>query len=700
MPVGLDFETFCRADLKEVGLDNYVNHPSFRPLIASLAYDDGSRLVVRTFDFVFNDTDTKDFLDSLLLTSGPIAAHNAMFERMTLKHMGFPHHEKRWRDTAVIARALGAGERLEVAAPQLLGGDKMDDGRRLIRKFSMPQADGRVLVEDTEDWTEEDLEDWNLFKEYCELDARLSYQLYEQYGGNLPHAEWRYDELTQQLNMVGWPVDLALVDAMNEQFKRNLVYIEERFHAEFSDDEPLNFRSTPQLRKFCKDRGANIKSFDELNVKKALDQVEKKMTTVSTHSEEWAKLSDIHFLLRTKQELGGSSLSKLESILQRTGPDGRLRHQYVHGGAGQTMRTAARGVQLQNLKRFGGQAPADVEAVESWDNAELARNLRQVFQAEGPDDLLLVGDFASVESRGLGYIAGADWKTDAFRQGKDMYKVLASSMFGVPYEKVTKDQRQTGKVGELACGYGAGPQAVKDFAEKMGVIFTLDQAGTLVNDWRAANPEIVKMWRDIDAGLQQIMTSSQGIVWVELGSGFTLSFEKRETPASVKDVRSDAQTITMMLFSPHRTRAVLTRWFQGCFLDGRDICYMKPSELKSGAMWKDRWFKDGRSGRYKLYGGKLTGILIQSFCREIFFYALAELNYELSLFVNAKIIGQFHDEIVVEWTKPDHEQLEEPHYVTLARLLLTMKDAMSSSPSFAPDFPLAAEINSDRRYVK
>src|SRR5690606_6597077 len=133
---------------------------------------------------------------------------------------------------------------------------------------------------------------------------------------------------------------------------------------------------------------------------------------------------------------------------------------------------------MQNLKRLGS-TPDDVSDVSDWSLEDLSRNVRQIFTASRPDGALIVCDLASIESRGLAFLADAEWKLSAFRHGKDMYKVLASLMTGVPYDRIDKAQRMMGKVGELSCGYGAGPGAVKDFAEKMGV--NLSELGATEN---------------------------------------------------------------------------------------------------------------------------------------------------------------------------------------------------------------------------
>ena len=119
----------------------------------------------------------------------------------------------------------------------------------------------------------------------------------------------------------------------------------------------------------------------------------------------------------------------------------------------------------------------------------------QVFTSSDPGGSLLVADFASIESRALAYQAGETWKVDAYHRGEDIYKAQAVKIFRLSgVDVVTKEQRTTGKVGELSCGYGAGPVAVKDFAAKMHVEMSESEAGKLVRDWRDANPKTVDLW--------------------------------------------------------------------------------------------------------------------------------------------------------------------------------------------------------------
>lgn len=705
MSVGLDFDTFGTRNLKVVGLDNYINDPEFRVLIASAHH--GTH--VQHWDFVTNRDERRklniqeheamleafrDYAASL-----PFVAHNASFERAVIERCNLGNPRLVVSDSAVISRALGAGEKLEHAAPQLLGVDKMPDGARLIQKFSVPQKDGYVYIDHVEDWTDEDWADWDLFGKYCNLDAELSFRINLHWGGYIPFTEWEYERRTQAMNDVGWPVDADLIHRMIEQRDKNLARIEQEFRLTMGADD-LNFRSTPQLRAWCRERGVNAQSFDEIHVEQLLkrinSRIEKLYVTGSQApriQQQLSNYTNVRYMLRVKQELGGTSLSKLDTILRLMNEDGRLRGQYMHVGAGQTFRASGRGAQLQNLKKLG-KVPGDVDgSLDGWDNGELARNLRQVFLASHTDGQIIVADLKSVESRGLAYIANAEWKLKAFHEGKDMYLVQAASMFGIPYELVSPEQRTPGKVGELSCGYGAGDGAIARFAEKMHIAMTEAEAGEVKTKWRDSNPEAVELWRMLDDALHDVVERKHENAVFRVGPDheWFVILQQEPTPKSLREQMPEAQTMSMSLRDA-RGNTILKRWFQGCYMDGRDVCYHKPSDLKGGKLWVDIWHKDGKSGRYKLYGGKLTGILIQSFCREIFYRGLDLLYGFFADYSNVRIIGQFHDEIVVEWWPT-------PNGLSLDAAMGLMRSAMGNT-RLVPGFPLEADVHAAPRYIK
>ena len=55
------------------------------------------------------------------------------------------------------------------------------------------------------------------------------------------------------------------------------------------------------------------------------------------------------------------------------------------------------------------------------------------------------------------------------------------------------------------------------------------------------------------------------------------------------------------------------------------------------------------------------------------------------------VIGQFHDEIVVDWV---------PGRLGLSQAKQNLQEIMSTAPHWVPSFPLDADIKSAYRYIK
>jgi len=473
-------------------------------------------------------------------------------------------------------------------------------------------------------------------------------------------------------------------------YQNNLQVELEYFRTRYDIDAKLNFNSPVQLTEWCKQRGIIATSFTEEKVTSLLDKIDRKLIAMTVDNPRWDDYNQVFAMLRTKQILGGSSLSKLQTIKDLVADDGRLHDQYVHVGAGQTYRTSGRGVQMQNLKRLPA-VPDNVEELWDgtvyWDNNKLARNLRQVFTAEDPDGLLIVGDFSSIESRGLAWLAGAQWKLDSFAKGLDMYKVLAAEMFHVDYASVDKTERQAGKVGELSCGYQAGGPTVSVFATKMGVDMDVEEATRLVYNWRSVNVEITRMWADIDYAMKQLLLTGAPQELALAQGQVVLQFYKGPK------IVDHPLAITMGMRLVQGSRVYLQRVFPGVYLEGQTIRYHKATRTVKGTGWADHfWDRDQRKNvYYTLYGGKVTGILTQSLCREMFFAAMEQVEVFVNQHPQLMLIGQFHDEMVIEY-KPGENTRE--------YLIRTFKDKMEFNWLHLQGFPIEAVIKYDYRYTK
>jgi DNA polymerase len=424
--IGLDFETYGDVDLTVHGLQRYTESPHFQPLIAAVVWVKGTvtqHFEGQLFDFVEDYTEQRLRLIEVIGTN-TIVAHNAGFEQAVLASMDIHLPSSRFVDSAVLARAAGAAGKLEAAGPQLLGIDKMASGWELIKLFSIPKEgqiafDPQIRVDHKDKWEE--------FAHYCAIDAELSLRLAGLLLPATSYKELANNAVTMDMNNVGWHVDVDLVRNMQLRYLINVSNIEAEFRQACGADE-LNLNSHTQLTQWCRERGVRASSFDEAHVAKLLASINKRLVSMTPQSRQWSHYHQVKHLLETKQAMGGSSLKKLQTILDTVGADQRLHDSYLHIGAGATFRTTGRGVQMQNLKRLNGEGD-DMSALwvddVEWDNSKLATNLRQVFTATDPKGQLIVGDFSSVESRGLAWQSGEDWKLNAYAQGRPVYEEQA-----------------------------------------------------------------------------------------------------------------------------------------------------------------------------------------------------------------------------------------------------------------------------------
>ena len=170
--------------------------------------------------------------------------------------------------------------------------------------------------------------------------------------------------------------------------------------------------------------------------------------------------------------------------------EGRIRNTLVYHGAS-TGRWASRGgLNLQNIARptlEDGQIEVAIPRVFGegiGTMQELSSLVRSAIVS--PEGKTFVDvDFSSIENRVGVYLAGQNDKVELFRKGLDEYKVFASeSLYRVPYDQVTKDQRQVSKSAVLGAMFGQGAKGLVKYAEGMGVKLTEAQAKSAVDNYR------------------------------------------------------------------------------------------------------------------------------------------------------------------------------------------------------------------------
>jgi hypothetical protein len=435
--VHLDYETRSRADLKTVGAYRYAADESFEILMAGVSADDSDRVYL----WVNPKYETPDMLSDpealeLLNKADLIYAHNAPFEIAATWGSHWLINLSKWRCTAAMARRAGMPPSLDKCAEALgLTQQKDKKGAALIRKFSIPNKDGTFNA--PKDFPDE----WLAFGEYCKQDVRTEKAI---------HKKLKAFELT------GEPLETFLFDLrMN--------------HAGI----PVNRQALLNAQKIVTDVQSTVtKQFVELTqlqptqrekVREMVGLADMTSDTVAGALGDTNMDTDKRKILSLYQKLSYAAVKKIETMLDCVCPDGRVRGCHTYYGAG-TGRWSGRLIQPQNFKKtprwmkgLTDQIYADVIAGKDADYLDLMYGdpfellsgiIRHFIHG---DCEMLDGDYNAIEARIICWLAGEKEMLAMWATGRDLYRFMASSVYGIPEAAVDGDGRDHGKRIILGC---------------------------------------------------------------------------------------------------------------------------------------------------------------------------------------------------------------------------------------------------------
>jgi len=346
----------------------------------------------------------------------------------------------------------------------------------------------------------EDPDDILALCRYCLQDVEAEHAASKALA-DLPARELRVWQMDQEINARGLNTDTELAHKM--------VAMVEQHTADLLDDLATITNGEVQSPR----QTAKFKAHVNKSLPDDLQLADVKASSVLAALKDPRVQGEARRLLEIRRSLALSSVAKYEAILNRASMDGRVRGSILYHGAG-TGRFSGRGIQPHNFPRgkFKDPEPAiemvlmdDVEGVKAYwgDPMAVASTCLRGVLTPGEGKEFTCADYSNIEGRGVAWLAGEEWKVESFRaydkgEGEDNYKLAYSRAFNIPVESVTSDNRQIGKVMELACGYQGGVGAFQSMAAVYGVKVPDDQADELVKLWRRAHPMVVALWYSLE----------------------------------------------------------------------------------------------------------------------------------------------------------------------------------------------------------
>jgi len=593
--------------------------------------------------------------------TGQIRAHNAAFERLIFWYvLQVPFKLEQFYCTAAQARANCAPGSLEDVG-RFAGASMRKDhrGAQLIRLLSIPQADGTFR------------EDADLMAEmvaYCESDVRAMRAI-SQALRELSADELHDYHVNERINDRGVLLDKPLALAAVRYAEAEADDIQDIVR-EVTEGAITSVRS-PKMRKWVLDRvGPQALKlatvYKDGEAKLSIDKnVRANLLALAEENPDEVP-AEVAEVIQCADDLWASSVAKFaRAAALADEEDSRVRGAFVFAGGSATGRASSFGLQVHNFPRKCAADPALArEAIVRGHKIvpKFGRRVTDVLKGmlrpalmAAPGKHLVVADWAAIEARVTPWASNTNSgaaKLGIFERGEDVYKHNAAATFRVDYEAVDKDQRQIGKVQELACGFAGGVGAFAAMGRIYNVILSEHESRRMVDGWRRANPWAPVYWGKLEHAYSAAMRNP--------GREFS------------------AGRVTYLYDTQHL-------WY--ALPSGRVLCYPFARFDEEGnityakASWKPA--ADAKEWpRARLWRGLACENITQAVANDLLRHTLRRLEEE-----GLDCVLHVHDEVVLETADPE----------AAAAALLKI---MTTAPAWAEGLPLNAEVATMTRYGK
>jgi DNA polymerase I-like protein with 3'-5' exonuclease and polymerase domains len=604
--ITIDFETYYAADfsLTKVTTEEYVRSDRFQVIGVAVKVNDEPAQW-----FTGEDHEIAEHLAGFEWSDHFVLAHNAMFDAAILTWR-FGHRPKAWLDTLSMARAT-LGPNVKVGLGALveqfgLGakGEEVNEAKGLRREDFHPQQ----LAE---------------YGAYCVNDVELTYRLYKELNAGFPVKEKRLIDIT--LRMFSDP----LLELDTEALEAHLNGVRER-KAKLFETSGITKEVLNSSAKFA----LLLQSHGVWPPRKISMTTGKETYAFAKSDQEFVALLD-----HPKEEVQAIVAARLgaKSTLEETRTE-----RFIDIAKRGPILGAVRRMPIPlkyyaaHTGRWGGSDKVNLQNLPSR-GAEGGKLKRCIVAPRG--HVIIDCDSSQIEARVLAWLAGQNDILAKFRNNEDVYRYMASSIYGCLPADVTAEQRFIGKTTVLGAGYGMGGVKFQAQLANMGKNVDIDTCRYIVKQYRTYNAAISSWWNDLNGVLFSIMANRETMV-DRVGLMQTTPFTGIQLPNG------------LFLNYPELTRGA-----------NGDFSYMT------------------RMGRNRIYGGKVAENLCQAVARCIIGEQIIEIEKRY------RVVLTVHD--AVACVVPEAEAEEARAYI---------ETCMRASPKWAEGLPLNCESGMAQNY--
>ena len=602
--ITVDFETYYDKafSLTKLTTEEYIRDDRFEVIGVAVKKDaDHTQWITGTRSEIKEKLLSYDWDKSLML------AHNMQFDGAIMA-WEFGIHAKGYLDTLCMARAIHgveAGGSLKV----------------LVERYQLGAKGTEVndaLGKRRKDFSDADLAQYG---NYCKNDVELTYELFRILSETFPTKELKVIDTT--LKMFIEPT-LVLDTPLLEQHLENV----KNLKARLLDESGATIDDLMSNNKFAE----LLKGLGVLPPTKISARTGKEAYAFAKTDEEFKALTEhpdprvqtlVAARLGNKTTLEETRTQRFMGIASRGKLPVPIRYYAAHTG------------------RWGGDDKINLQNLPS--RGTNGGKLKKAMQA--PEGYVIIDcDSSQIEARTVAWLAGQQDLLDAFEKGEDVYKIMASAIYGKDANEVTAQERFVGKTTILGAGYGMGAKKFGIQLKTFGVEIAEDEAAHIIQVYRETYDKIPALWRQAQRCIEAMISGSAANFGV------------------VSAVQFDAGNKGFLLPSG---------------LWQRYDTIEKVYDIEG----KEQYQYKTRKGFVKLYGGKA----VENICQAVARCVIAEQM--LLIAKRYKVVLTVHDAIAC--IAPVEEAKEAQQYV---------EECMRTRPDWAQTLPLNCESGMGNSY--